>query len=146
MNLIRSFFLPPSALCLCAAFAYGAEPQRDLIQVNGLANGKLWEVKWLIPEAKLKATSEWNSDKEPPISITKAIKAARSHLQSLGRPHTLPVRHISLQAPMQSKPKDRFYFYFISFDDPDRDEPSPEDADVLVLLDGSIVTPVRSTK
>ena len=95
----RSLLLLPSILGTCGLFAIAAEPERELIQVNGVAGGKLWEVKWVIPEAKLKATSEWNSDKEPPVSITQATKTARKYLQTLGRPHTLPVRHISLQVP-----------------------------------------------
>lgn len=136
--LVSALFLAGSAISV-----FAAEPQRELIQVNGFAGE---EVKWIAPEATLRSKSEWTSDREPPLSISQAIKAARMHLKSLRCPDTLPVRSITLQVPMRSNPGERIFFYFISFDDPTRDEPPPEDVDVLVLLDGSIVIPVRSIK
>lgn len=131
-------------LLLWVHFAIGAERQCDLIKVMGSSAGTMWETTWRVAESKLKAASMWDSEKEPPLSITQAIKAARSHLQSIGRPHTYPVRCMSLQSPMGAKPGSRYYFYFISFDDLGDGDPSPEDVDVLVLLDGSIVSPVRT--
>jgi len=139
--LVLAVFLTGSAISV-----FAAEPQRELIQVNGFAGEKSWEVKWIAPEATLRSKSEWASDREPPLSVTQAIKAARTHLKSLRRPDTLPVRSVTLQVPMHSNPHERIFFYFVSFDDASREEPPPEDVDVLVLLDGSIVLPVRSTK
>jgi len=117
------------------------EPVRELMQVSAVADDGTLEIKWTISEQRLKATPEWHMGEEPPLSLAQAVKIARSHLKRQGVAEDLAVQHVTLQVPMQAKVDEHFYLYFISFDDLTKNEQKLGSLDVLVLLDGTVVTP-----
>jgi hypothetical protein len=100
-------------------------------------------ITWSAPEAKLQDSGLWNSRHEPRLSITQAVSLARSHLKSHGQQDQLPLLKIELRRPQKFDRPNEFYFYFITFDDPRSLDPTTRQ-DVVVLLDGSVVEPVRT--
>ena len=100
-------------------------------------------ITWSAPEARLQDSGLWDSRHEPRLSVAQAISLARSHLKSHGRPDQLPLLYLELRRPQKLDRPNEFYFYFITFDNPRSLDPSTRQ-DVVVLLDGSVVEPVRT--
>jgi hypothetical protein len=100
-------------------------------------------ITWSTREARLQDSGLWDSRHEPRLSITQAVSLARSYLKSHGQPDQLPLLHLALRRPERLDRPNEFYFYFITFDDPRSLDPSTRQ-DVVVLLDGSVVEPVRT--
>ena len=138
---LLSLALVVGMLCSFCLPIRADEPLRELMQVSAVADDGTWEVKWTVSEQRLKATPEWRMGEEPPLSLAQAVKVARNHLKRHGLADDLAVQHVTLQVPMQAKSDEHFYLYFISFDDLTKNEQKPGAMDVLVLLDGTVVTP-----
>lgn len=100
-------------------------------------------ITWSAPEARLQDSGLWDSRHDPRLSVAQAISLARSHLKSHGRPDQLPLLYLELRRPQKLDRPNEFYFYFITFDNPRSLDPSTRQ-DVVVLLDGSVVEPVRT--
>ena len=113
---------------------------RELISVTGWH----WKVTWRVPEAKLQDVGLWDSRREPRLSIARAIEIARDSLRSTGHSGQLPVFSVALRKPVKADIPGDYYFYFISFLDSRPSEESRKDPQVVVLLDGSVVTPERT--
>ena len=87
----------------------------------------------------------WDSRHEPRLSITEAVSIARRYLKSHGQPDQLPLLWIALRRPENLNRPNDLYFYFITFDVPHSVDPATAQ-DVVVLLDGSVVEPVRTVR
>ena len=110
--------------------------------VSSVSDGAMWEARWLVSEVRLKATPSWEPGQEPPLSIEAAVGIARQQLKVRGLKHQAVVRNVSLQLPMRSQVGELHYVYFVSFDDQMADNAKPGEMDVVILLDGTVVTPV----
>jgi len=104
------------------------------------------EVDWFASEATLLATCQWNTEEEPRLSPSQAIKIARKSLRSSGHSDTLPVLGVDMRSPIEFDSSGHCFFYVIEFYDHAQKSPPPEVVQVVILLDGTVVNPVRSTK
>jgi hypothetical protein len=114
---------------------------RELISVSGTH----WKISWSVPEAKLHDVGLWDPRHEPPLSISRAISIARDYLHSTGYSGELPVIYVTLRRPVKLDLPGDYYFYVICFKDRQSSEESRQDPWVVVLLDGTVVTPVRTS-
>jgi hypothetical protein len=135
-------------LILCSGFVghivrgeSSAQGVRELIQLQGMH----WRLTWSVPEAKLADVSAWNSKRELPLSPAKAVSIARAYLNEHGFSADRPVVAVDLRRPQRLDSPGLYYFYFITFDDLKSDDWSKVAARAVVLLDGTVVTPVYST-
>jgi hypothetical protein len=103
--------------------------------------GHGWNITWAVPNAAVMDSSSWGSRGEPPLSRDRAIAIARSYLRSHGQPDDRAVARTELIHPPVVDSRIPFFFYFISFDDSSEPQPPKHVLDVVVLLDGSVVTP-----
>ena len=143
MNRFRHFSVTCLMVFSLAVFVHGESTATGTVLLATVSSPHE-TITWSAPEARLQDSGLWDSRHEPRLSITQAVSLARSHLKSHGRPDQLRLLMIELRRPQNLGRPNEFYFYFISFDDP----PSPLDPttrqDVVVLLDGSVVEPVRT--
>jgi hypothetical protein len=115
----------------------GATPTQDPEITN--AGGGGWQMTWRVPLDTLKRASKWNSESEPQLPVRQAVVKAREYLRSQGRPNQLPVTSVELRH-VNGTPSQCFA-YVLEFGE--RFEPEKGSL-VVVLLDGSVVTPVTT--
>ncbi len=115
-----------------------AQGTRELISVTGFH----WKLTWSVPEARLQDTGAWNTRRDPELSPSRAIEIARSYLRSQGRTGELPVTYVALHRPVKQDIPISLWFYWIGFADRTPTDEADQDPRVVVLLDGSVVTPV----
>ena len=139
MNRFRHFSVTCLMVFSLAVFVHGESTATGTLLLVTVS-GPHETITWSAPQAKLQDSGLWDSRHEPRLSITQAVSLARSHLKSHGRPDQLPLLYLELRRPQDSR--NEFYFYFITFDNPRSLDPSTRQ-DVVVLLDGSVVEPVR---
>jgi hypothetical protein len=121
-----------------------AAGMRELYQVTV---SKLFSrTLWLVPEAKFQDTCFWDTRnlKQPPLSVTAAITAARSFLSSRREPDELPLWSVQLRRPHNATASESLYFYVVTFDDSGQAKLDKKFVTVVVLLDGSVIAPLGS--
>lgn len=141
MTLIKFAIASATLLSLTASAHCESTPTGNLELVTVI--GPHFRISWSAPEAKLQDVGLWDSRHEPRLSITDAVSFARRYLKSHGQPDQLPLLSIALRRPQKLDRPNEFYFYFISFGDAHSVDPATAQ-DVIVLLDGSVVEPVRT--
>jgi hypothetical protein len=93
-------------------------------------------MSWRVPLDRLERTSKWNVESEPQLSVGQAVTKAREYLRSQGHPHQLPVTSVELRHVNGAPPL--CFAYVLQFGE------SLRDGLVVVLLDGSAVSPVTT--
>ena len=141
MNRFRHFVITCLVVFSFAVLGHGESTARGTLLLVTVSSPHE-TITWSAPEAKLQDSGLWDSRHEPRLSITRAVSLARSHLKSHGQPDQLPLLLIELRRPQRLDRPNDFYFYFLTFDDPRSLDPTTRQ-DVVVLLDGSVVEPVR---
>jgi hypothetical protein len=111
-----------------------AEPSATQEREITNAGGEGWQMSWRVPLDRLEHASSWNSGREPPLSVGQAVTNARDYLRLRGQPNQLALtsaelRHVNGAAPT-------CFAYVLQFGD------SLREGLVVVLLDGSVVSPV----
>ena len=126
-------------IAVCASVVWNAEAAeptqpRDCEITNAGSGG--WQMSWRVPLNRLEQASKWNAESEPQLSVAQAVKKARQYLGSHGLTDRLPVTSVELRH-VNGTPA-RCFAYVLQFGD------SLKDGLVVVLLDGSVVTPVTT--
>jgi hypothetical protein len=130
-------FILVIALCasvLCSAEPAEPTPTQDREITN--AGGEGWQMSWRVPLDRLESASKWNVESEPQLSVAQAVKKAREYLHSQGLANQLPVTSVELRHVNETRPK--CFAYVLHFGE------SLKEGLVVVLLDGSVVTPVTT--
>lgn len=95
-----------------------------------------WQKHWRVSLDRLQRTSRWKVDSELQLSPAEAVKKARAYVRSQGLEDGLPLTTLNLRHVNETPPD--CFAYELQFGD------SLKDGIVVVLLDGSIVTPVTA--
>jgi hypothetical protein len=119
---------------LCTA----QSPEPTLSQDREITNigDSKGQISWRVPLDTLERASKWNSKSEPQLSVGQAVKIATEYLRSHGRADQFPVTSVELRHVNEAPPQ--CFAYVLQFGE------SLRDGRVVVLLDGSIVTPVKT--
>ena len=117
-----------------------ATETRDLIELFNPHS----KTTWSVAESRLQDTGGWDGHGEPPLSLSRAAAIARSYLESRGLPVDRGIAKIELRRPAQLEIP--YYFYFVSFDHPRSEKLETYEEHVVVLLDGTVVPPVRTSR
>ena len=136
----RAAFFLFCALTLLSESAHSESTVTGTCQIMSVT-GDGWNITWTLPNAVIMDSPSWDSRGEPPLSRDRAIAIARSYLRSHGEPDDRAVARTELIHPPVVDSRIPFFFYFISFDDSAEPQPPKHVLDVVVLLDGSVVTP-----
>jgi hypothetical protein len=111
-----------------------AEPSATQEREITNAGGEGWQVAWRVPLDRLERASKWNSGSEPPLSVGQAVTKARDYLRSRGLPNQLPLTSVEFRHVHDAVPT--CFAYVLQFGE------SLKEGLVVVLLDGSVVSPV----
>jgi hypothetical protein len=133
----RATVLIVVAVCasiVCTAEVVERTPANDREITN--AGGQDWQMSWRVPLDRLESASKWNPESEPQLSVAQAVKKAREYLHSRGLANQLPVTSVELRHVNETPPK--CFAYVLHFGE------SLKEGLVVVLLDGSVVTPVTT--
>jgi hypothetical protein len=114
--------------------AEGAEPSATQEREITNAGGEGWQMSWCAPVDRLEHASNWNSGPEPPLSVGQAVTKARDYLRLRGQPNQLALTSAELRHVNGSAPT--CFAYVLQFGE------SLREGLVVVLLDGSVVSPV----
>ena len=149
-NTMKAILSTAIALALTIAIAKATpepEAKLELLKVTGIEGEKSVARTWSASTARLKAASTWKHENESPaLTISDAVGIARKHLQAAGQNPKLPLQSVSLKKPTRHEESGMYFFFVISFNDWDEKHPSPLGVTVVVLLDGSVVTPDEPPK
>jgi hypothetical protein len=110
------------------------------------AGGAGYQISWRASKKSLERAPQWNSRGEPPLSIGAAVRIARKYLASRSPAARYPVEQVMLHHALSaaddypSVKRPVYFVYWIEFEAPPGPLWKPERF-VVVLLDGSVVTP-----
>ncbi len=125
-----------------------AEPKSPDAAEVSRAMGPGYEISWRATKKRLENAPQWDARSEPPLSVGEAIRVARRHLdasrstaaQAAVKELALAQAHSAADDYLPSEQRPVYFVYRIEFEAPSGPLWKPERY-VIVLLDGSVVTP-----